>query len=50
MSATWSNRSSLPMGVDDLVTQAVPDDERLWVPQAENVCFRPLHPLLITNN
>ena len=43
MSATWSNRSSLPMGVDDLVTQAVPDDERLWVPQAENVWFRPLH-------
>ena len=26
----------------DLVTQAIPDDERMWVPQAENVWFRPL--------
>lgn len=26
----------------DLVTLAIPDDERLWVPQAENVWFRPL--------
>lgn len=26
----------------DLVCQALPDDERLWVPQAENVYFRPL--------
>ena len=25
-----------------VVPQAVPDDERLWVPQAENVWFRPL--------
>ncbi len=28
--------------VADMVTQAIPDDERLWVPQAENVWFRPL--------
>ncbi len=28
--------------VADLVTTAIPDDERLWVPQAENVWFRPL--------
>ncbi|MSU63523.1 MAG: cupin [Pedosphaera sp.] len=26
----------------DLVTTAIPDDERLWVPQVENVWFRPL--------
>ena len=26
----------------DLVTTAIPEDERLWVPQAENVWFRPL--------
>lgn len=25
-----------------VVAQAVPDDERIWVPQAENVWFRPL--------
>lgn len=32
----------LPYGVADLVTKAIPDDERLWVPQAPNVWFRPL--------
>lgn len=26
----------------DFVTHAIPEDERLWVPQAENVWFRPL--------
>lgn len=26
----------------DMAVRAVPDDERLWVPQAENVWFRPL--------
>jgi quercetin dioxygenase-like cupin family protein len=31
-----------PYFVADLVTTAVPDDERLWVPQADNVWFRPL--------
>jgi quercetin dioxygenase-like cupin family protein len=34
--------SSLSHAVPELVTQAMPDDERLWVPQAENVWFRPL--------
>jgi quercetin dioxygenase-like cupin family protein len=28
--------------VADFVTTAIPDDERLWVPQAPNVWFRPL--------
>lgn len=28
--------------IADLVTQAIPDDDRLWVPQAERVWFRPL--------
>jgi 2,4'-dihydroxyacetophenone dioxygenase len=28
--------------IPDIVTKAIPDDERLWVPQAENVWFRPL--------
>ena len=36
----------LPMPVDALreivVAQAVPEDERIWVPQAESVWFRPL--------
>ncbi len=33
---------SLPHAIGDLVTTALPEDERLWVPQAENVWFRPL--------
>lgn len=28
--------------VADMATVAIPEDERLWVPQAENVWFRPL--------
>lgn len=31
-----------PDAVADIVTQAVPSDERVWVPQMENVWFRPL--------
>ena len=31
-----------PHAVGQIVTAAVPDDERVWVPQAENVWFRPL--------
>ncbi len=31
-----------PYAVSDLVTTAIPDDERLWVPQAPNIWFRPL--------
>ena len=30
------------MIVPDLAIQAIPDDERLWVPQAHEVWFRPL--------
>lgn len=29
--------------ISDAVETAIPEDERLWVPQAENVWFRPLH-------
>lgn len=32
----------LPHAIADLVAEALPNDERLWVPQAENVWFRPL--------
>jgi len=28
--------------IPDLAIDALPDDERLWVPQAPNVWFRPL--------
>ncbi len=28
--------------IEELAIAAMPDDERLWVPQAENVWFRPL--------
>ena len=34
--------------IADLVTPAIPEDERLWVPQSENVWFRPL--ILNTTN
>ena len=34
--------NSLAYGVGDLAVQALPEDDRLWVPQAENVWFRPL--------
>ena len=37
-----SSGSSLHFPVADYVTTAIPEDERLWVPQAENVWFRPL--------
>jgi 2,4'-dihydroxyacetophenone dioxygenase len=37
-----SNPLHAPLAVADMVVQALPDDERLWVPQAENVWFRPL--------
>ena len=33
---------SLTHAASDLVIHAMPEDERLWVPQAENVWFRPL--------
>ena len=31
-----------PLSPPEIVTAAVPDDERLWVPQAPDVWFRPL--------
>ncbi|MAT12307.1 MAG: 2,4'-dihydroxyacetophenone dioxygenase family protein [Pirellulales bacterium] len=34
---------SLPYGIADFTTEVEPEDDRLWVPQAENVWFRPLH-------
>ena len=34
--------------ISDLVTKAIPDDERLWVPQADKIWFRPL--ILNTTN
>ena len=37
------NVSNCPSyGVADLKLRAVPEDERVWVPQSENVWFRPL--------
>ncbi|MEM7230772.1 MAG: 2,4'-dihydroxyacetophenone dioxygenase family protein [Planctomycetota bacterium] len=37
-----SQSQSAPSAVPDFVTAAIPEDERLWVPQATNVWFRPL--------
>ena len=31
-----------PDAVREIVETAIPDDERLWVPQADRVWFRPL--------
>lgn len=31
-----------PLGLQEIVEAAVPDDERVWVPQDEGVWFRPL--------
>jgi len=43
-----TNSLQATQSIADLVTQAIPDDERLWVPQAEKIWFRPL--LLNTTN
>jgi 2,4'-dihydroxyacetophenone dioxygenase len=37
-----TNLSSPSHAAADFVATAIPSDERLWVPQAENVWFRPL--------
>lgn len=37
-----SDTSALAYGISDLAVPAIPEDERLWVPQADNVWFRPL--------
>lgn len=34
--------TQLPGIQPEIAVQAIPDDERVWVPQAENVWFRPL--------
>ncbi|HJV96652.1 MAG TPA: 2,4'-dihydroxyacetophenone dioxygenase family protein [Albitalea sp.] len=31
-----------PLAVHEIVARAVPEDERVWVPQAPNIYFRPL--------
>ena len=31
-----------PLSPHQIVAQAIPEDERVWVPQAPNVWFRPL--------
>ena len=53
MVATFANdfMNSLlqsPLSIPDLVSEAMPDDERLWVPQTGKIWFRPL--LLNTTN
>jgi quercetin dioxygenase-like cupin family protein len=41
--AMSSSSFPLPYGLQpEIVATAIPDDERVWVPQAENVWFRPL--------
>jgi 2,4'-dihydroxyacetophenone dioxygenase len=37
-----SGLSTHPLAPKDLVVQAIPSDERVWVPQADHVWFRPL--------
>jgi quercetin dioxygenase-like cupin family protein len=38
-----SNRIPISAGVpEEIAVQAIPDDDRLWVPQAPDVWFRPL--------
>src|SRR5690606_30401801 len=36
------NGSAHPLAAKELAITAVPEDERVWVPQAEGVWFRPL--------
>src|SRR5688572_3147458 len=36
------NGSAHPLAPKEIAITAVPDDERVWVPQAEGVWFRPL--------
>ena len=43
-----SNPLQTTYAIPDLVTKAIPEDERLWVPQADNVWLRPL--ILNTTN
>lgn len=34
--------STHPLAPPELAIPAIPEDERVWVPQAKDVCFRPL--------
>ena len=43
-----NNPMQATYAIADFVTTAIPEDERLWVPQAENVWYRPL--ILNTTN
>jgi quercetin dioxygenase-like cupin family protein len=36
------SRTTHPLSPEQIVVTALPDDERVWVPQAPNVWFRPL--------
>lgn len=36
------NGSAHPLAPPEIAVKAIPDDERVWVPQAEGVWFRPL--------
>jgi len=42
MSQLAVHAAKLPDQIAELVVQGIPDDDRLWVPQAPNVWFRPL--------
>lgn len=42
MSQNEAHTAFPPDMLPEIVTTAIPDDERLWVPQADNVWFRPL--------
>lgn len=42
MTPPQSSSAKLLDGAADSVAEAIPSDERLWVPQAPNVWFRPL--------
>ena len=38
-----SNLESLPYAADDFIAPSIPEDERVWVPQGDDIWFRPLH-------
>lgn len=37
-----SSASTHPLSPPEILVRAIPEDERIWVPQADNVWFRPL--------
>lgn len=40
--ASSTNLATHPLAPPEILVTAIPQDERVWVPQAENVWFRPL--------